>query len=588
MSFRKCYYKHEYSMLTHTRAQTLVQMLYKCSSSCMHKLLRPHTMCHTRSAIMNTVIVTPLAYSPMYKDTHTRSAYTMFDVILTVNGSYSLSYVSSKGGIASCVRLPTSVMRYIGVMLSVNHIDVAMLYLMVGVFSAVLGSSMSFLFRLQLSFPVLLTSDLYNSMVTMHGLVMVFFAAMPTAIGFFANLLIPYHCNLPDLLFPRMNALSLWLLPLSLFLLLLSMAGAGWTLYPPLSTLSPNIEYSVFSLHLAGVSSLISSCNFMVTMLSTRTLSWYSLTLFCWSIILVSFLLVMSLPVLAVGITMILTDKHLSTCFYDASLGGDPLLYQHLFWFFGHPEVYVVILPVFGLFSSSIQLSSLHRIPGELSLVIAMLSIALIGSVVWAHHMFTSGLDIDTRSYFTAATMIIAVPTGIKVFTWLGSLLLMKRMSSRTLSLLQTSFLVAFSIGGTSGIILSNASVDHYMHDTYYVVAHFHLVMALSLIYGIFVGLYYVASYLAVSWSAPITGYCTAFILSSLSVFSFMHYQGYSAMPRRYFMHSDSSSHVLITLCLLVALSSFLMMLLDNLLTAMSMRGYVRTLQTLDLNTKSN
>nr|AGU60036.1 cytochrome c oxidase subunit I [Dicyema vincentense] len=458
--------------------------------------------------------------------------------------------------------------------LSVNHIDVSLYYLLVGVFSAVLGSSMSMLFRLQLSYPVLLTSDLYNSMVTMHGLVMVFFAAMPTAIGFFANLLIPYHCNLPDLVFPRMNALSFWLLPMSLMLLLMSMACSGWTLYPPLSTNSDNIEYSVFALHLAGVSSLVSSCNFMVTMLSTRSLTWYSLSLFCWSILLVSFLLVMSLPVLAVGITLILTDKHLSTSFYDASMGGDPLLYQHLFWFFGHPEVYVVILPVFGLFSCSIQLSSLHRIPGELSLIIAMVSIALIGSVVWAHHMYTSGLDIDTRSYFTAATMIIAVPTGIKVFTWLSSLLMMKRMNSRVMSFLQVSFILAFSIGGTSGIILSNAAVDHYMHDTYYVVAHFHLVMALSLIYGIFVGLYYSASYVSLAWSVPISGYCTMFVLASMSVFSLMHYQGYAAMPRRYFMHGDTSSHALVTLCLLTAIISFLMMLMENVYSAIMMRPY--------------
>nr|BCK01943.1 cytochrome c oxidase subunit 1 [Dicyema sphyrocephalum] len=457
-------------------------------------------------------------------------------------------------------------------LLSVNHVDVALLYLLLGIFSGVLGSSMSLLFRLQLSFPVILTSDVYNSMVTLHGLIMVFFAAMPTAIGFFANLLIPYHCNVPDLLFPRINALSFWLLPCSLALLMFSMASAGWTFYPPLSSLSPTVEYTVFSLHLAGVSSLISSCNFLVTMMATRSSLWYSISLFCWSIVLVSILLVLSLPVLAVGITFILTDKHLSTCFYDAAMGGDPTLYQHLFWFFGHPEVYVVILPVFGLFSSSIQQSSLHRIPGELSLVVAMASIALIGSVVWAHHMYTAGLDLDTRSYFTAATMIIAVPTGIKIFTWLSSLLTMKRMTNHSLMFLQIAFIVSFSIGGTSGIILSNAAVDHYLHDTYYVVAHFHIVMALSLVYGILVGLYYASSHLSISLSIPMSGHTSLFVFSSFLVFALQHYQGYSAMPRRYFMHSETSSHTVITLCLLVALISFLALLMELIYLLVSMR----------------
>nr|AGU60033.1 cytochrome c oxidase subunit I [Dicyema papuceum]AGU60034.1 cytochrome c oxidase subunit I [Dicyema papuceum] len=486
--------------------------------------------------------------------------------------SYSDSLIVSKN-----MEVQTSKVSLLDSVMSVNHVDVSIYYLLVGVFSAVLGSSMSFLFRLQLSYPILLTSDLYNSLVTLHGLIMVFFAAMPTAIGFFANLLIPYHCNLPDLLFPRMNALSFWLLPGSLCMLVYSMACAGWTLYPPLSTLSMGVEHTIFSLHIAGISSLISSCNFMVTMMSTRSQTWYSLSLFCWSILLVSFLLVLSLPVLAVGITLILTDKHLSTCFYDSSIGGDPVLYQHLFWFFGHPEVYVVILPIFGLFSMSLAHSSLHRLPGELSLVLAMVSIALIGSVVWAHHMYTSGMDIDTRSYFTAATMIIAVPTGIKVFTWLNSLLLTKRMTSYGLMVVQCAFLTAFSIGGTSGIILSNASVDHYLHDTYYVVAHFHLVMALSLVYGILVGLMYAMSYIQIPLpvSSVYLSSSSLFIISSLSVFSLMHYQGYSAMPRRYFMHSDTSSHALVTFFLLCTVLSFVLMLAEVLYALTYMRPNV-------------
>nr|AGU60041.1 cytochrome c oxidase subunit I [Dicyemennea sp. 1 SRC-2013] len=456
---------------------------------------------------------------------------------------------------------------------STNHVDVAFMYLGFGVFAGIFGSSMSLLFRLQLSYPVLLTSDLYNSFVTLHGLVMVFHFAMPVAIGFFSNLLIPYHCNIPDLLFPRLNALSFWLLPLSFVMLTSSMASAGWTLYPPLSTMSSGIEYTVFALHIAGVSSMVSSCNFLVSIWSTRSSTWYSLSLFMWASLGVSFLLVMSVPVLAVGITFIVLDLHLSTSFYDSSMGGDPLLYQHLFWFFGHPEVYVVILPVFGLFTCSIQWSALHRIPGEYSLVGATGSIVAVGSVVWAHHMYTAGIDIDTRAYFTAATMIIAVPTGIKVFTWLSALLLMRRNTFNVQSMLQCSFLFSFAIGGTSGIILSNAAVDHYMHDTYYVVAHFHIVMALSLTYGVIVGYQYTCSYVSYVSSNMVSGWSMVFIAASFSVFALQHYQGYMGMPRRYFVHMDTSSHVLSTVLLVIALFGVMMFILENVGNVVSMRN---------------
>nr|AGU60038.1 cytochrome c oxidase subunit I [Dicyemennea floscephalum]AGU60039.1 cytochrome c oxidase subunit I [Dicyemennea floscephalum] len=458
------------------------------------------------------------------------------------------------------------------VMSSTNHVDVSMLYLFLGVFSGVYGSSMSLLFRLQLSYPVLLTSDLYNSFITLHGLIMVFFAAMPTAIGFYSNMLIPYHCGLPDLVFPRLNALSFWIMPMSLFMLTSSMASTGWTLYPPLSTLSANIEYTVFSLHLAGLSSILSSCNFLVSMLSTRSYAWYSLSLFCWSNVFVIALLLLSLPVLAVAITLILLDLHLSTSFYDSSLGGDPLLYQHLFWFFGHPEVYVVILPVFGLFSTSIQWSTLHRIPGEYSLIGAMGSIAGVGSVVWAHHMYTAGLDLDTRAYFTAATMIIAVPTGIKIFTWLSAMSLMRRMTSLSQTMMQCAFLFTFAIGGTSGIVLSNASLDHYLHDTYYVVGHFHIVMALSLVYGLLAGYTLTCSYLSYVTSSILSGWTSLFVFSSFALFALQHYQGYVAMPRRYYLFSDTSSHTLITLCLITSLLGFMAMLMNSVIGVINSR----------------
>nr|AGU60035.1 cytochrome c oxidase subunit I [Dicyema sp. 1 SRC-2013] len=499
--------------------------------------------------------------------------------MMSMNNFQSCTHMSSVSMFKSTSGLFTVGMTNVSMLrglLSTNHVDVAFFYLALGVFSGVYGSAMSLLFRLQLSYPVLLTSDLYNSFITLHGLIMVFYAAMPVAIGFFSNLLIPYHCNLPDLLFPRLNALSFWMLPLSLVMLSSSMACAGWTMYPPLSTMSPSIEYTVFALHLAGVSSLISSCNFLVSIMSTRSHSWYSISVFCWSNVFVIFLLLLSVPVLAVGITLVLLDLHLSTSFYDSSLGGDPLLYQHLFWFFGHPEVYVVILPVFGLFTSAIQWSTMHRIPGEFSLVGAMGSIAGVGSVVWAHHMYTAGLDIDTRAYFTAATMIIAVPTGIKVFTWLSAMLLMRRNTSSVQMLMQGAFLVTFAIGGTSGIVLSNAAVDHYMHDTYYVVAHFHIVMALALIYGIMVGYTYACSYLSQVYSYMVSGWSALFVGASFSVFALQHYQGYIAMPRRYFLYSDSSSHTLITVCLVVAILSFLMMLLELLMSVVIMKSSSR------------